>query len=147
MTATRNTENHSSTPTGFHIPAQGCDAPLSCVATLGNRPPTVLFQRRGSKQVSFLSAPLTGIPRKTPPNFDICVPTTEDWVMTEKEMVRQIREMEVLFPGVLGNPVTFAARWGLPLSKSYLGHLKQRRNGINGGRARVNRRRPKTFKP
>lgn len=27
---------------------------------------------------------------------------------------------EDYFPGVLGNPVTFAARWGLPLSKSYL---------------------------
>lgn len=39
------------------------------------------------------------------------------------EMVRKLEAAyacEDFFPGVLGNPVTFAARWGLPLSKSYL---------------------------
>ncbi len=44
-------------------------------------------------------------------------------VLSKAEMVRRIEkasEAEDLFPGVLGNPVTFAARWGLPLSKSYL---------------------------
>ena len=43
--------------------------------------------------------------------------------MTKKEMVRKLEAAyacEDYFPGVLGNPVTFAARWGLPLSKSYL---------------------------
>ena len=47
-------------------------------------------------------------------------------ILSEAEMVRRIlkgAEGEEVFPGVLGmlgNPVTFAARWGLPLSKSYL---------------------------
>ena len=43
--------------------------------------------------------------------------------MTKEEMVKRIKEgceAEKYFPGVLGNPVTFAARWGLPLSKGYL---------------------------
>ena len=43
--------------------------------------------------------------------------------MTKAERVKKLEkayEAEDLFPGVLGNPVTFAARWGLPLSKSYL---------------------------
>ena len=46
-------------------------------------------------------------------------------ILSKAEIVRRIMEgseAEVLFPGVLGmlgNPVTFAARWGLPLSKSY----------------------------
>ena len=43
--------------------------------------------------------------------------------VTKEEMVRRLKEAyacEEYFPGVLGNPVTFAARWGLPLSKSYL---------------------------
>ena len=48
-------------------------------------------------------------------------------------MVEKIRETEDLFPGVLGNPVTFAVRWGLPLSRGYLRHLR-RRNGVNGRR-------------
>jgi hypothetical protein len=43
--------------------------------------------------------------------------------ISEQEMVRRLREGTVdedkYFPGVLGNPVTYAARWGLPLSKSY----------------------------
>ncbi|PWU16001.1 MAG: hypothetical protein C5B50_14270 [Verrucomicrobia bacterium] len=55
--------------------------------------------------------------------------------MTEKEIVERIRkgcEAEHLFPGVLGNPVTFAARWGLPLSKGYLRHLARRRSALNG---------------
>ena len=43
--------------------------------------------------------------------------------MSEAEMVRRLRkgtaDEDKYFPGVLGNPVTFAARWGLPLSKSY----------------------------
>ena len=43
--------------------------------------------------------------------------------VTKEEMVKRLKEAyacEEYFPGVLGNPVTFAARWGLPLSKSYL---------------------------
>ena len=43
--------------------------------------------------------------------------------VSEAEMIRRLREVaadeEKYFPGVLGNPVTFAGRWGLPLSKSY----------------------------
>jgi hypothetical protein len=43
--------------------------------------------------------------------------------LTEAEIVRKLEKAyacEDYFPGYLGNPVTFAARWGLPLSKSYL---------------------------
>ncbi len=43
--------------------------------------------------------------------------------VTEAEMIRRLKQVaadeDKYFPGVLGNPVTFAARWGLPLSKSY----------------------------
>ena len=43
--------------------------------------------------------------------------------VSRAEMIRRLKEVaeleEKYFPGVLGNPVTFAARWGLPLSKSY----------------------------
>ena len=42
---------------------------------------------------------------------------------TKAQIVRDLEEAyacEDYFPGVLGNPVTFAARWALPLSKSYL---------------------------
>jgi hypothetical protein len=43
--------------------------------------------------------------------------------VTELEMIRRLKEVtadeDKYFPGVLGNPVTFAGRWGLPLSKSY----------------------------
>jgi len=42
--------------------------------------------------------------------------------VSEEEMIRRLKEFtadEDYFPGVLGNPVTVAARWGLPLSKSY----------------------------
>lgn len=48
--------------------------------------------------------------------------------MTKAELVKKLEkayEAEDLFPGVLGNPVTFAARWGLPLSKSYLKFKEQ----------------------
>jgi len=48
--------------------------------------------------------------------------------VSKEEMVRTLKEAtacEDYFPGVLGNPITFAARWGLPLSKSYL-KFKQR---------------------
>jgi hypothetical protein len=44
-------------------------------------------------------------------------------LVTKEEMVKKLKEAyacEEYFPGVLGNPVTFAARWGLPLSESYL---------------------------
>ena len=44
--------------------------------------------------------------------------------VSEAEMIRRLKEVtaddEKYFPGVLGDPVTFAGRWGLPLSKSYL---------------------------
>jgi len=43
--------------------------------------------------------------------------------VSEVEMIRRLKEVtadeDKYFPGVLGNPVTYAARWGLPLSKSY----------------------------
>ncbi|PWU12103.1 MAG: hypothetical protein C5B50_22140 [Verrucomicrobia bacterium] len=42
---------------------------------------------------------------------------------TKAQIVKDLEKAyacEDYFPGVLGNPVTFAARWGLPLSKSYL---------------------------
>ena len=43
--------------------------------------------------------------------------------VSEAEMVRVLKKAtadeDKYFPGVLGNPVTFAARWGLPLSRSY----------------------------
>ena len=43
--------------------------------------------------------------------------------VSEAEMIRRLKEVtadeDKYFPGVLGNPVTFAGRWGLPLSKGY----------------------------
>ena len=57
--------------------------------------------------------------------------------MTKQEMVKRLKEgciAEEYFPGVLGNPVTFAARWGLPLSKSYLDHLATRRRKAGNGK-------------
>ena len=43
--------------------------------------------------------------------------------VSRAEMIRRLKEVtadeDKYFPGVLGNPVTFAGRWGLPLSKSY----------------------------
>jgi len=64
--------------------------------------------------------------------------------MTKEEMVRRLKEgceAEPYFPGVLGNPVTFAARWGLPLSKSYIAHLAaRRRKDANGKPARARQR-------
>jgi len=46
-------------------------------------------------------------------------------------------QAEDYYPGVLCNPVTFAARWGLPLSKGYLAHLAaRRRKAANGKPAR-----------
>ena len=41
---------------------------------------------------------------------------------SEAQIIRDLEKAyasEDYFPGFLGNPVTFAARWGLPLSKSY----------------------------
>ena len=65
-------------------------------------------------------------------------------IMTKAEMIKRIKEgseAEAYFPGVLGNPVTFAGRWGLPLSKSYLAHLARRkRKAANGKPARVGAR-------
>jgi hypothetical protein len=48
--------------------------------------------------------------------------------LSKAEIVRRLEkgtEAEDYFPGVLGNPVTFAARWGLPLSKGYLKFKRQ----------------------
>lgn len=49
--------------------------------------------------------------------------------VSKAEMIRRLKEVAAdeakYFPGVLGNPVTFAARWGLPLSKSYLKFKEQ----------------------
>ena len=64
--------------------------------------------------------------------------------MTKEEMVKRLKEgceAEPYFPGVLGNPVTFAVRWGLPLSKSYMAHLAaRRRKGTNGKSGRTRQR-------
>ena len=57
--------------------------------------------------------------------------------LTREEKIKRLTEgceAEHLFPGVLGNPVTFAARWGLPLSKSYIAHL----GALNGQAAKAN---------
>lgn len=48
--------------------------------------------------------------------------------LSKAEIIRRLKkatEAEDYFPGVLGNPVTFAARWGLPLSKGYLKFKEQ----------------------
>ena len=66
--------------------------------------------------------------------------------MTKEEMVKRIKEgceAEEYFPGVLGNPVTFAARWGLPLSKSYLTHLASRRRKAGNGQQSLPGPRPR----
>jgi small subunit ribosomal protein S8 len=43
--------------------------------------------------------------------------------LTKAEQIRRLREVtadeDKYFSGVLGNPVAFAARWGVPLSKPY----------------------------
>jgi hypothetical protein len=66
-------------------------------------------------------------------------------LMTREEMVKRLKEgceAEPYFPGVLGNPVTFATRWGLPLSRGYVAHLAaRRRRGANGRPARARQRR------
>ena len=67
--------------------------------------------------------------------------------MTKEEMVRRLKkgcEAEGYFPGVLGDPVTFAARWGLPLSRSYLAHLASRRREEANGKPACARRRKAT---
>jgi len=56
--------------------------------------------------------------------------------MTKAEMVRKLEKAyacEDYFPGVLGNPVTFAVRWGLPLSRGY---LKSRERGLRNAKRR-----------
>jgi hypothetical protein len=59
-------------------------------------------------------------------------------ILSKAEMARRIEkasEAEDVFPGVLGmlgNPVAFAARWGLPLSKSYLKHVRKGNAKPNG---------------
>lgn len=68
--------------------------------------------------------------------LDNRLPPVDSERMTKKARVKRLEkayEAEDYFPGVLGNPVTFATRWGLPLSKSYLSHLTvQRRKSANG---------------
>ena len=78
-------------------------------------------------------------------------------VMTKKEMVKKLERAyacEDYFPGVLGNPVVFAARWGLPLSRSYrkfkqqelralkrqLREAARKKNGKANGRQRIKRK-------
>ena len=79
---------------------------------------------------------------------------------TKAQIVKDLEQAyacEDYFPGVLGNPVTFAARWGLPLSKSYLKFKERelraakRRNGAsaaprkgNGAANSTSRRRTPT---
>lgn len=68
--------------------------------------------------------------------------------VSEAEMIRRLKEVaadeDKYFPGVLGNPVTFAGRWGLPLSRSYLDFKarqlaaeKRRRAKVRNGRRSV----------
>jgi hypothetical protein len=54
----------------------------------------------------------------------------DDSDMTKEEEIAQLKEAfaaEEFFPGVLGNPVVFAAKWGLPLSRSYVKDLERRK--------------------
>src|SRR5207237_75121 len=58
--------------------------------------------------------------------FDIRPPWMNTMPMTKEEMVKRLKEgceAEPLFPGVLANPVTFAARWGLPIIQKLHGAL------------------------
>ena len=71
--------------------------------------------------------------------------------VTKEEMVKRLKEAyacEEYFPGVLGNPVTFAARWGLPLSKSYLKFKERELRTANRRRASRSKRNgaPKTHR-
>lgn len=65
-------------------------------------------------------------------------------IRSDAEIVQRIlkaSEAEDYFPGVLGNPVTFAARWGLPLSRSYLKSKERELRAANRRRrASVTRR-------
>jgi hypothetical protein len=49
--------------------------------------------------------------------------------MTKEQIARfeAATACEDYFPGVLGNPVTFAVKWGLPLSRGYLKDLNSRK--------------------
>jgi len=73
--------------------------------------------------------------------------------VSEAEMIRRLKEVaadeEKYFPGVLGNPVTFAGRWGLTLSKGYrdfkgkqLAAQKRRWAKSRNGRQTLRRQRP-----
>ena len=58
--------------------------------------------------------------------------------LTEGEIIKKLEKAyasEDYFPGYLGNPVTFAARWGLPLSKSYLKFKERELRAANRRRA------------
>ncbi len=68
---------------------------------------------------------------------------------TKAQIVKDLKEAyacEKYFPGFLGNPVTFAARWGLPLSKSYLKFKERELRAANRRRASRTKRNgaPKT---
>jgi hypothetical protein len=60
----------------------------------------------------------------------------------QQELIRHLREVAAdeikYFPGVLGNPVTYAARWGLPLSKSYLAHKAKELRAVKRSIAKSN---------
>jgi len=63
--------------------------------------------------------------------------------MTKEEMVKKLEKAyacEDYFPGVLGNPVTFASRWGLPLSKSYLKYKERELRAAKRRRASAARK-------
>ena len=68
-------------------------------------------------------------------------------VLSKAEMAQRIEkasEAEDVFPGVLGmlgNPVAFGARWGLPLSKAYLKQVRERNAKANGKAGSTHRRR------
>src|SRR5207248_5003779 len=102
--------------------------------------PSLPANRKLKCRFCCLSASLAGLD-STPPLWKIAVMKK---VLSKAEMVRRIEkasEAENLFPGVLGmlgNPVKFAARWGLPLSKGYL-NFKEKPRTANRRRSSPDR--------
>ena len=71
--------------------------------------------------------------------------------LTESEIVKKLEKAyasEDYFPGFLGNPVTFAARWGLPLSKGYCKFKERELRAANRRRGSATKRNgaPKTHR-
>ena len=53
------------------------------------------------------------------------------------QSMKELYAIEETFPGVCGNPVVFAARYGLKLSKSYEAFLRRQKATGNGARRAV----------